>query len=531
HAQQIANAIASANPHTQVTFALVDYFASFDNFDDHDGAQYHVDIASFVPASAFGTLVSSTFQSQVLGGGFTYPDSDFSDNRLHSSSTTALYGAITGSGLDWADQSHHVILWMGATAPRDPAYVQDYGALGYCTSSGECYSPSCEPSYVFAEGTSPACEGWVRSQDGNSSHSIAALATTSPSCTRSLGGSCTIDTIDLWATPTDPYSLGWPSGIAGGGPGGTLVQQNVERVLLAGCDLAAATGGSWAGPGFFTCPDGAQGSLQYVAHGPVASPNTENPTLLDAWRQVGFGPVRLSQVAAGTDRPMFTFVPFGHIALAPGSELEPSASCQRAGASYSGCDTAPSILESNGVTYLGWNWSREAGSNVMYVGDAWAASFNVIATGPPYGLVPVDACTTADCRAAGSLPPPGGLYSRASFLPATNDSVVTLSFPLAEIRVDLAPNGLPPNVPSPSVPPPPPPASNPVAVPLQAVIGPNAAVANLSVPAAVAWFLGAGFMRVGITNRAVALRVAVKASALRRPGEGPPTGGPPILGR
>ena len=49
HAQDIANAISAANPHSQVSFALVDYFATLDYpFDDGDGSEYHVDIQQFL---------------------------------------------------------------------------------------------------------------------------------------------------------------------------------------------------------------------------------------------------------------------------------------------------------------------------------------------------------------------------------------------------------------------------------------------------------------------------------------------------
>ncbi|MFI5419078.1 MAG: hypothetical protein ACHQ2Y_09345, partial [Candidatus Lutacidiplasmatales archaeon] len=435
HAQQIANAIATANPHSAVSFALVDYFST-SNLDDGDGAEYHVDLPTFVQASTFGSAVSSTFQAQVLGGGFVYGDSDFSDNMHHSSMITALYGTIIGSGLNWGNQTHHVIVWMGDTAPRDPAYVQDYcvSPSNYA-SSGTCYSSSCEPSYVFAAGTSPQCEGWVHSQDGNVTHSIAQLAKTSPTCTDSIGGVCTVDMIDLWSTPTDPYSKGWPAGRAGGGPGGTIVQQNVDRVLLAGCDMAAATGGTWDGPAFFTCPDGTQGSLQYVAHGSATAPATNNPTLFTAFRQVGFGPILKTQVAAGTGRPLFTYVPFGNIVLAPGGQLQATASCQRAGLTFKLCDTIPTVVKVNGMTYLGWNWSKNASTNIMYVGDSWTASFNVVATGPPFALVPVDACTTAVCHAGGSSSVAGGLFTWATYVPYTNNTVVVQSFPLGQVQV------------------------------------------------------------------------------------------------
>jgi len=520
NAQSIANAIQTANPHSQVSFALVDYFATLSDWDDGDGAEYHVDIPQFIAASNFGSEVVSTFQANVLQGGWVYSDSDMSDNNFHSSVITALYGTIIGSGLDWSNNTHHVIVWMGSTAPRDPNYP-----VNLCISSedqyysnGNCNGATCEPSYQFATGTSPNCEGWVKSQDGNQSHSIAALAHEVPQCTGSIGGVCTIDTIDVWTTPTDPLSQGWPAngnGHPGGGPGGTVTQQNVARILLAGCDMAAATGGTWNGPAWFSCPNGQAGSLQYVPHGKVTQPNTNNPTLFNAFKQVGFGPVLETQVAAGSNRPIFSFVPFGNIALA--TDLEPTAACVRNAAPLATCQTVPTVLHFEGVTYLGWNWSRNASSNVMYIGDFWTASFNIVATGPPYTLVPIDACTTTDCKAGGS----GailGLYTSATYVPYTNNTVITQSFPLGQITVQVTP----PTAPPPNVPPPPPPvpppfpiiAPSPLPVIQQIGIGNNVGVANVSLQAAAAGFLGAGFMRVGMKNRPIAMRVAAKSGKI-----------------
>ena len=520
NAQSIANSIQSANPHSQVSFAMVDYFATLTNWDDGDGAEYHVDIPQFVPAGYFGSDVQSTFQSIVLGGGYVYSDSDLSDNNFHSSMITAMYGTIIGSGLDWSNNTHHVIVWLGSTAPRDPNYVINncVGTEGqYYASTDGCITSGCEPSYSFATGTSPNCEGWVKSQDGNASHSIAALAHNAKACSQSIGGVCTVDTIDYWTTPTDPLSNGWPAngnGHKGGGPGGTVVQQNVAHVLLAGCDMASATGGTWNGPAWFTCPNGQAGSLQYVTHGKSTQPNTNNPTLFNALKEIGFGPILETQVASGSNRPIFQFVPFGNIAMAP--DLQASAACLRNGVTLSTCQTQPSVLQFDGVTYLGWNWSRNASSNVMYVGDYWTASFNIIATGPPYTTVPVDACTTIDCKAGGS----GaivGLYTSATYVPYTNTSVVTQSFPLGQVDVLVTPPATAP----PSVPPPPPPVppgipilgAQPLPVVQQIGIGNNVGVANVSLQATAAGFLGAGFMRVGIKNRPIAMKIAAKSGA------------------
>ncbi|MCI4351039.1 MAG: hypothetical protein L3K15_05965, partial [Thermoplasmata archaeon] len=518
HAQQIGNAIAAANPHSHVSFALVDYFATIDPFDDGDGSEYHVDIQSFVPSQYFGSEVVSTFQAKTLGGGFVYGDSDFSDNFLHSSVITALYGTIIGSGLGWTNNTHHVIVWMGSTAPRDPNY-----SVNYCVTpsdysmGGNCYDPTCEPSYAFQNGISPNCEGWIRSQDGNVTHSIAALAHTAPACTQSIGGVCTVDAIDYWNAMTDPYAKDWPTGRVGGGPGGVKVQADTAKVLLAGCDLAAATGGTWDGPAFFTCPDGQSGTLQYVAHGTSDKPNTNNPTLFLALRQVGFGPVVETQTASGSGKPIFQFVSFGSIVVAGGTALQPAAACARNGVTLRSCQTVPTISNFGGRIILGWNWSTNASQNIMYVGDEWTASFNVVATGPPYQTVPVDSCITITCHAGGSTAV-GGIFTWANFVPYTNNTVVTVSFPLGSVTVDFTPPPLGPSAPPPPPPPLPPgiPIPAPTAIPVltQLGIGNTVGVGNVSLQGVAAGFLGAGFMRVGMKNRPVAMKVAAKSGMM-----------------
>src|SRR5271155_1536088 len=263
NAQTIANAISSANPHSAVSFALVDFFATYDdNWNDGDGAEYHVDIQQFVPANSFGADVRATFQASVLDGGWIYPDNDLADNMLSSSSITALYGTIIGSGLTWSNNTHHVIVYMGDSAPQDPAYSEDYKismsqlALDTdCTGSG-CYDSPCEASFVFQDGVQPQCEGWVVSQNGNATDSIAALAHTAPSCTGSVGRTCTVDIINYNDCITDPYCKAWPNKGVNSGPGSLGVITDVSHILLAGCDMAAATGGTWGGPSWVTCPNG-----------------------------------------------------------------------------------------------------------------------------------------------------------------------------------------------------------------------------------------------------------------------------------
>jgi hypothetical protein len=509
HAQQIADAIQQANPHTNVSFAMVDYFATLTDHDDGDGQEYHVDIPQFISSQSFGSQVVSTFQATQLGGGWEYSDSDMSDNLLHSSVITALYGTIIGSGLDWSPATHHVIVWMGDMAPRDPNYVQNYAVSMSDYQYGT--SATCEPAYSFGALTSPNCEGWVRSQDGNKSHSIAQLARTSPTCTDSIGAVCTVDTIDLYSTPTDPYSKGWPCNSnlqqIGGCPGGAQVLANTAKVLLAGCDLAAATGGTWDGPNYFSCPNGDVGHLQPVFVGPsAANPNLQNPTLFQAFRGIGFGPVISSQVANGTHNPIFQFIPYGNIKLVPNQPIVASCLLPN-GEPFPYCAHNGSLVNHSGVLGLGWNWSNTPKYNKMYLGDVWTVSFLVYAAGPPTTTVPVDACVTLYCRAGGSGALTG-LYTWATYIPVTNNTVITQSFPLATLNVEALPGVPPPPTPPPPPPPVPPPFGIPVAppVPVLTAVGITAqvGVASVSLQAVSAGFLGAGFIRVTIRNKPIA---------------------------
>ncbi|MCI4330944.1 MAG: hypothetical protein L3K19_03755 [Thermoplasmata archaeon] len=523
HAQAIADAIQQTNPHSQVSFALVDFFSTAGYpWDDGDGLPYHVDVRQFVPASEFGGAVTDSFQRQVLDGAGAYPDSDLSDNFLHSSSITALYGTITGSGLAWANDTHHVIVWIGSTAPRDTSYPENY-----CVSPHElatkfagtaCYGEMCEPAYGFPTGLSPRCEGWVHSSDGNSADSIAALAHHAPACIDSIGHVCTVDTIDLWNTPTDPGSVGWPVNRTDGGPNGPIVYENAVNILKAGCDLASATGGTWDGPTWYTCPDGTPGSLGPVFHGSSTNPTLSNPTLFSALSHVGFGPVVDQEAAGPTARPMFLFVPFGNIRVAANPQA--TAACTRGGAPLPSCQQNASILHLGDLVTLGWNFSTNATLDRMYVGDLWTASFNVVAAGPPYATVPIDACITSTCAVAGSGSA-FGTYTSASFVPDVNDSATTISFPVATVLVELAvsPTG------TTTLPPPPPPfptstLAAPPAIPVLQSVASAAAntigVANISLQAAAGGFLSAGFTRVVVRNREVAMRIAARVGPMSR---------------
>jgi hypothetical protein len=514
---EVTQQIASDNPHTSVSFAMLDYQGTCDQWDDgcYEHFLVHVDVPDFQSANDFSQSANEAFKESLLGGGYVLSGEDLADPFLHISSITALYGALNGDLFNWTPNTHHVIIWMGSAAPRDPSFAENY-----CVSSSawetyyywgsSCIAPTCEPSHEFSNGFSPNCEGWVRSQDGNPSDSIAALAHQAPQCVQSTGGSCTIDVIDLLDTPTDPLSEGWPKGTTGGGPGGSIVEQDSTNILLAGCDMAQATGGSWDGPIYFSCPDGQAGGLQYVPHGPVYTPTTWNPTLMNAFRTISFGPVSNPVVAVGTEKPMFNFVPFGAIAVAWNPDY--ATSCSTPSGFSSECPTAPTISTSSGVRSYGWNWSTNSSLNELKVGDTWLVSFNVVNTGPPYKAVPVDACTTPTCGAAGSGAI-GGIFTSAIYSVPNETGIIVQSFPLAEVLVVTSsttptspPPPTPPPVGSPAVPVPlPSTVSNPVLV----IVTVQTSLGSFSTQSIAGGLLAAVFTRVMIKQRPMAVAQAV----------------------
>ncbi len=539
NAQSIANEISAANPHSKVSFAMVDFFGTDcgDWNDCGDSSKYSVDIPQFVPAATFGGAVQQAYSDGTFGAGYIQIVG-LDDNFLHGPSITALYGAIIGSGLDWSPNTHHVVVLIGSTAPRDPSYVENYyvSAFDPCCGGSQANGWTCEPAHVFANGVMPNCEGWVHSQDGSPADSIAALAHTTPNCADSIGHTCTIDDIDLWDTATDPLSAGWPTGlgVSGSGPGGSTVLANTEHVIQAGCDISAATGGTWDGPAFSSCPSGQAGTIAYMPHGPVLNPNTNNPSLFAALRGIGFGPVYQTLVANGSSAPMFHYQPYGNIRVATNPQFQTSC-LQANGIEVPGCQKIPTTETINGVETLSWNYSTIAQYNAMYVGDSWTASFNVVAIAPPLGTVPVDSCTTPSCKAGGSTSE-DGFYTWAFYVPRSNTSAVFQSFPLAVVNVELAGSGPPAGI-GPPLPPIAPPGIPVAVTPGVPVLSPVATtttvgVANVSLNAAAAGFLGAGFVRVSMKNRPIAMQVAAmtggrvssKFDKAQREGGGPAFG-------
>lgn len=576
NAANISQSIQQAHPSTQFTFGLVDFGATEDHYDDNNGihhvwesgststwpmnttgwdpapySEYHVDVGGFVGANQFPDAVESTFVRNVLQDKPYLPGSNLTDNFLHSSSITALYGALYGAGVNWSDSTHHVIVVIGSTAPRAPSYTQNYcvsdtwwnwvdnANMGgrptvwpppTCVSNDtNVTSPSCEPAYQFnATFASPACVGWVSPTAADPTDSIAELAAKAPSCASSLGGNCTIDTIDLFDTSTDPQSIGWYSpamdynttegGIHNGSTAGSWwAVEDAQHVIRAGCELANATGGTWDGPVISSCGPNRAGTLLYVPHGPVALPTTSNPTLGVALENLGVGDPPDGLVARGGQGPLFTFVPYGGFRVDTRAGM--TATCTSAHLPSGECQGGPTIVQKGSTTVLEWNWSQDTNVNDLYSGDRWTAEFYLVGQGPPFDTAtPIDACFTAACDASESSST-SGLESEASFVAAVPTigpgSVERESLPLVEVTV-LAPYGQTSTTTPPSPPPaggvPPPvpaPSAPPVPSPVGGVVISPVGIAAFSSLSAVAGVLGAAFAHVTLQRRAIRMRVPV----------------------
>jgi hypothetical protein len=509
YAGTIAQTIQAENANSSYSFALIDYYATHDIWDAGGGAVYHVDVGKFVNASTFGTAVVRDFQDPALGGGFVIPHSDLNDNFLDSSSISALYAALSGwGGINWSSTTHHVLVQIGSTAPRDPGYPEDYCVSPAVTPKGlgNCTASTCEPSITFGQNVSPGCEGWVASQNENRSESIAAYAHVAQNCVDSLGGNCTIDEIDLNDTPTNPNSPSWSASGGSGGPVNWTT--DALNIVQAGCDMAAATNGTWAGPTWFTCSSlHARGTLPYVPIVSADEPTTSNPKLLQALTHFGVGTVPNPVVAAGTSVPLFQFVPWGLFAPAPIPDW--SVVCTNATGAKMGCPSAPTEVTVESVPTFGWNWSNNPAKNEMHLGDIWEVSFQVFAEGPPYGYLPVDACITSACVKAGSGAI-GPSYTSTTFLAYGSETTVTYSFPLAIVQ--LVPlNGY--AVPVPTAPPklggsPPPPVPNPPVPPGTPTAAAPIPASLVPMEAAASGFIAAGFIRLGIRRPGVSQRQA-----------------------
>jgi hypothetical protein len=539
NAGAIATAIQAAHPLSNVSFGLVDYFHTDDRWDTYGGnsSEYHVDVGKFVPASRFQSEVDASIMDGILNSSFELSGSNVTTNFLDSSSITSLYGSLMGAGLSWANSSHHVIVWMGSSAPRDPSYVVNYCVAPISTpflaqywihdNSSLCQSndtnvtsPTCEPAYSFSPSlVSPACVGWIQPETGPGGQSIAELSRTAPACAMSLGGNCTIDTIDYWAMPTDPSSQSWsayfdgPSG-NGSTAGSWWAKEDAKRIIDAACDLANATGGTWDGPSISSCGPGQNGSLLFSPLGPYTDPLTVNPSLLSALTDIGLGRPTTRVSLVGDSGPLFTFVPWGNVRPVTGALIRTS--CGSEVRVPTGCESQPRLVSINGIPELTWNWSSLSTENYMFVGDVWSTTFLIEVVGPPKNaVVPVDGCTLPPCLAV-EQPVTGYPSTEAQFAQPGTANSTQLSFPLVEIFVGGDP--LPPTQ---TVPPPPPTLGGPPPSPtLSPSPFPTVGITpilvatpspGVSLMAGFLGFLAAGFSRIAVRSDAVAVRTASMA--------------------
>ncbi len=391
-----------------VCFAMVDYFSTEGaDHDDGDGSEYHPDVTAFTPAGSFQSAVQSTFQSTVLAGGWTYGDSDFSDNILSSSAITALYGAQRGTGLAWDPTADHVIVWIGSTAPREYGYLADYSATYQDYPTG--LTSSCEPAYFSGQ---PNCYGWV-----NATNSVASYA---------QANNMAIDVVDLANGVTNASSGDYRHG--------PVAQADANTILQAGCDLASATGGSWEGPfGNATCPSSitgtGHGNLTCVSGASCEAPGTElnpargwtsNPSL--GWALTHFdlpnGGITSNVSAWGTAHDTFEFLPAAGLAV-NATNPQYQVACSRSVTNPplpTPCSSTPLVQGLGPLgTGVGWAWP----DSVMYLNDTWKVSFLLGATAsfPNSELgqaVALDACQNQSWW-AGCRPLAGGAYSELSY--------------------------------------------------------------------------------------------------------------------
>jgi galactose oxidase-like protein len=216
-------------------------------------------------------------------------------------------------------------------------------------------------------------------------------------------------------------------------------------------------------------------------------------------------------VAALTD-PIISVLPWGEIELNRSSP--PVVRCASTLYDPVDCDTNSTELRVGNATGFRVNWSSDSFLDSLYVGQAWSVQFTINVAGPPYGSVPVYACTTGICFTGGSGAIDGS-FSCVSVQPLAPGSHENDSLPYANITVD--PPRIPPggsSSPITNVPPPPPPPTalpspialpSPVLVPTPVLVALAVGVPTISISAAAAGVLSAGVARVVLQRRAVAV--------------------------
>jgi YVTN family beta-propeller protein len=217
------------------------------------------------------------------------------------------------------------------------------------------------------------------------------------------------------------YALGSLGGYKGNPPTGSVIVNGTDRsiaVTFTSTYMVPLSLGILASPstvcadGSVTCP--AATGYARVTVTAVAPGN------------------RSTLVAEGAAQPIFQFVPYGNISVAPNPQI--NVSCTTALGLFLNCGST-STRNVSGIEVLDWNWSDTPSSNAMYGGDTWMASFLVYASGPPYTAVPVDACITLICRVDGSAAV-RGLFTSATYFNQPNSTPVGQSFQLTSVTVE-----------------------------------------------------------------------------------------------
>jgi hypothetical protein len=393
------------SPH--VTFSLVDYFSNYDknnpnadNHDDGDGSEYNVDVVTFESATTFASTVTSmatASPSTLFGGGCSesggvylnqgwqhtahlYCDSDFSDNFLQTSMLTAIYGGLHGSGMGWVNNSttDHVIVWMGSSLPRDPAYPGYWCATHNDESKAATGCPddpttTTEPSYTYGSGiVEPAGE------------TIASLATIAKH------EHVIIDTIDLpngmtELTPPNPKTTGDTDYVESTTGEKSAATTDVTNILQAGCALAKDTGGSWEGPSpsssgvSFTCSAAATGNddgnltdtwCGYTSTVGCWPSWSANPSLGWALTNINFPPTKVTYNITGwMKEDSFSFGPATGFSV---NTTWMTFYCVHNGVDISSlCKSAAN--HPLGTGGYAWEWPYA----LMYPDDVWSVSFNL----------------------------------------------------------------------------------------------------------------------------------------------------------
>lgn len=236
------------------------------------------------------------------------------------------------------------------------------------------------------------------------------------------------------------------------------------------------------------------------------------------------------------DLPSLAFVPYGSIDLA--SAPDPTETCAtQAFAEAAPCSTNATLGAIGTRTTLTWAWATNESQPPLMMGDTWTMTFLVIATGPPFSTVPVDACITPGCLAAGSAEIDGS-FSALEFTPDGNTTMDVDSAPLAMVQVVvLPPTSTPPSSAPPSAPPaggsplpaPSTPAPVSLPVPTHSTVLPSGAQPSSVSPTAVA----GGILAIGVAGvflRADPIRHRMAMRVGRIPGKTDRVRPPPTRG-